>query len=568
MSRYLVLAGTIGAFALSACGDDDTTTTTTGATGAERTQETNTVSAAGLGEVLAVTMGRPEQVRLGEPFTYEIAVANVSDQPIEGVVIRQETPEGFELVQASREPAAEDGEMTVQERRERNAAAERQQMGREQGGEAQGQQGQQGQQPTGQQGQQQSGGQQGGQMVSRGQNRLVQQGQLRWPVGTMAPDQEVAIQITGIAHREGSHETCLHVDYDAPICQQWEVVAPELQLTRVLEQEAFWACDTIPVTYVLQNTGTGTTTAAVIRERLPDFLHTEDGAQVVELTVGPIEAGQQVEREVTLLASGRGEYRGFAEASTEALSVRSRGQVVSVLEPELELQVEAPQRQFLGRPTPVRVTVTNPGPDPARAVIVRTTAMQNVDRLDAVSDGEIAWDDEAFVLGDLAAGQSRSFRFAMTAAELGPAQLTLQADAYCLADETKAAAKPVAIEIVGAPAVRLEVIDEKDPVPVGETTTYTIEVKNQGSSEDLNLRLAAVLPATLQFVEAEGDTEVTADGQNLRFATVPKLDSGQSVTWQVVARAVKAGQDAMTLELASEASRSPVREQEPTNVVQ
>lgn len=87
------------------------------------------------------------------------------------------------------------------------------------------------------------------------------------------------------------------------------------------------------------------------------------------------------------------------------------------------------------------------------------------------------------------------------------------AEAYC----ADAAQAQVSTLITGIPAVRLELIDLKDPVQVGEETVYEVRVTNQGSAEDLNVNVQGQLPAGLKFIDGHGDTAVQAQGQAIQF---------------------------------------------------
>ena len=178
------------------------------------------------------------------------------------------------------------------------------------------------------------------------------------------------------------------------------------------------------------------------------------------------------------------------------------------------------------------------------------------------SGPNIQREDNTFSLGNLKPGETRNFSLTFNMIE--PAKLSTQASAqaYC----AEAAQAQMNTEIAGIPAIRLEVVDLKDPVQVGENTTYEIRVKNQGSAEDLNVQVEGELPPSMAFVDARGDTDVKSQGQQLQFGKIDKLAPGEIVSWYIQAKANEAGKVNFKLQVNSDASQRQVSEQEPTTL--
>lgn len=521
--------------------------------------ETVTVTAPQRGEVLEIEHGWPEEVLAGQPFQYHLTVRNVSDEAVEGVVIRQRAPADFELIQTSVEPMEEPEDPQEMGGAQRDRRVQREPTAQQPQPDPQDEptQDEPGQdEPASARGQEQDRGQ------GRGQDRMI-----RWRIGALAADQEVSVQITGIAHSKGEHEVCMFVDYDSPVCQTWKVVQPDLRLAIEGAGRAHWLCDGILLTFVLENTGTGTTRPATITADLPEGLTTAEGEHTVTLQVDPLGADETSENEVTLQAARTGTFEIVARAGSENLEVQARKFRLHVVEPELDLEVAAPGNVHVGRPATLRATVTNTGRWAARDVVLHVAETENLGGFELVG-GDAEADDGSFALGDLAAGERRVVEIAFRAEEVGKASATVHLEAYCLDEEkARASAHPLAMGVRGVAAVRLEVVDEMDPVPVGSTTTYEVRIKNQGTADGLGLRVVVTLPDTLEFVGADGPTEVRSQDRELRFAPVERLEPGDSVAWEVEARGVKAGDAPMQLKLFSEATGSPVIEEEPTRVV-
>jgi uncharacterized repeat protein (TIGR01451 family) len=101
--------------------------------------------------------------------------------------------------------------------------------------------------------------------------------------------------------------------------------------------------------------------------------------------------------------------------------------------------------------------------------------------------------------------------------DINAASLAATAEAVC----AKAVSDTAKVEIRTIPALQLEVVDGEDPVQIGANTTYTINVRNEGSGPDRNVTLRGTLPAELQFIRGEGVSQVSAQGQTITFAPWP-----------------------------------------------
>jgi hypothetical protein len=91
-------------------------------------------------------------------------------------------------------------------------------------------------------------------------------------------------------------------------------------------------------------------------------------------------------------------------------------------------------------------------------------------------------------------------------------------------------------------------------------------VKNQGTGADKNIALTATLPAGLKYVTSTGPTEAKVEGQTLRFGTVESLAAEKEVVWKIHAKAMKAGDVLMRVQLKSDSLVQPATESEPTRL--
>ena len=117
--------------------------------------------------------------------------------------------------------------------------------------------------------------------------------------------------------------------------------------------------------------------------------------------------------------------------------------------------------------------------------------------------------------------------------------------------------------VVGVPAILLEKADNPDPVSIGDTTTYTVRVTNQGTADDSNVQVVVIIAPELAPVSA---SEGTIDGQTVTFPALPTLAAKQAVTYKIVAKGVSAGDGHTKFTLSSDILSSPIFAEESTTV--
>lgn len=119
----------------------------------------------------------------------------------------------------------------------------------------------------------------------------------------------------------------------------------------------------------------------------------------------------------------------------------------------------------------------------------------------------------------------------------------------------------------GFAAVLVEMVDSPDPLLVGETTTYTIRVTNQGTAPDSNVRVRVSFPQNIQPVSVSGVTQGQMQGNLVSFAVLPTLAPKQVAVWSIKAKAIAQGDGRVSAEVDTQVlGGRPVTEIESTQV--
>lgn len=470
----------------------------------------------------------PAQVRAGVPFDYTLRVTNLTDQPLEHVIVYdQPLIEGMAMLP----PEAIRSELPAAPGTETWEVHAIPQPGAQPGAQT-------------------------------GTAQQMQVG--RWTVGALAPGQSRTLEVTGVTDTPGSLQTCTTATYQPSVCLTTEVVQPELLVERIVPAEAF-ACEPIPIVYRVTNVGIGTAENIRIQEQLPQGWTVGRANQPVAIELDRLAQGETREFTVNAEVDQRGEYSSQARAvDAFGQTYESQPTTTLVRRPELAVTVTAPDQAITGQHVTYNIEVTNQGDAVARDLVLRQTFAGNVEIVNATGNAGREGREAVWQLQPLEPGQSAQVSLTVTADEPTELQTSVIANAFC----AQPISGNVATRFTGIASLLVEVVDTNDPVNIGEEEIYQILVRNQGSAEDTNIRIVANLPEGMEHVRSTGPGEAPAQAaeQGAVTFTIPRLGPGQQATMTVIGRAVNAGDVRFQVEVTSDTLTSPVVESEATRL--
>jgi uncharacterized repeat protein (TIGR01451 family) len=379
------------------------------------------------------------------------------------------------------------------------------------------------------------------------------------------PKGSETIKITGAPNAKDSISCCASVTYNQMLCAQTNVIQPALKVAAAAPAEVL-ICDEFPVEFTVTNPGDGSTTDVKVMATLPQGLVAKNGSSQVALDAGVLKPGESRKVAVMAKASKTGSYANAAKATAaNNLSADSNTVTTVVRQPVLAVACNAPAERYIGRKATYEFTVTNKSDVQSQSTVIEASVPAGV-QVSEISDngkqsgGVVRWD-----LGTLAAGATKKLSLAYNATAAGKFTTTTSAKALC----AEPVSCPSQTEWKGIPAVLLEVVDSPDPVEVGEATTYTIDVTNQGSAQATNVKVVAYLPASEGYVSSQGPTAGTADGSTITFAPVGVLAVGGRVQYKVVIKGLSPADARMRITMTCDQLKGePVQETESTTIYQ
>jgi uncharacterized repeat protein (TIGR01451 family) len=382
-------------------------------------------------------------------------------------------------------------------------------------------------------------------------------GAATWNLGSLGPKESKTITVSGSSPDEGVVTTCGSATYNPIACQDIHVVKANIALTKTEPADEL-ICDPIPVTLDVKNTGSSALTGVQIADTLPAGM-TSDGKSALTFDIGNLAPGESKEVKYNAAASATGKLVNTAKVtSTQGVSADATA-TTTVHQPVLAVTCKAPDQQFMGRKFDVCYTVANSGDAPAAGSTLAVTVPAGLTVAGTTGNGQVKDSTITYDLGSIDAGASQNVCATFVSAT---------ASTYAFAGTTKgtcaaAASTSCSTKVVGISAILLEKADDPDPVAIGDTTTYTVKVTNQGSADDSNVQvIVTIAPELVPVSTSEG----SIDGQTVTLPAVPTLAAKQAVTYKIVAKGVSAGDGHTLFKLSSDVLTSPISAEESTHV--
>jgi uncharacterized repeat protein (TIGR01451 family) len=378
-----------------------------------------------------------------------------------------------------------------------------------------------------------------------------------WNIGTLGPKESKTIVVKGSSAEEGVVTTCGYATYNPVACQDIRIVKANIELTKTEPADEL-ICNPIPVTITVKNTGTSKLTGVKIADSLPAGL-TSDSKSELTFDAGTLAPGESKEFKYNASASTTGKLVNTARATSDQGVSAEASAATTVHQPVLAIECKATEQQFLGRKFDVSYTVSNTGDAPAAGTKVEVSLPAGLNVVSttgngAVSGGKVIWD-----LGAVDAANPQTVSVTLTGSTGGSFDFAATAKGACAA----AVSTSCSTKIVGVAAILLEKADDPDPVAIGDTTTYTVKVTNQGFADDHNIQVVVEIAPELAPVSS---SEGSISGNTVTFPLVPTLAPKASVTYKIVAKGVNVGDGHTLFKLTSDVLKSQITAEESTHV--
>jgi uncharacterized repeat protein (TIGR01451 family) len=386
-------------------------------------------------------------------------------------------------------------------------------------------------------------------------------GRVSWNVGSMPANGQSRVTVTAVANAPGSHVYCAEVTYNQQACITVQVVEPALKLDQTMTPTAMAGCEDINVNLVVTNTGSGMARNVTVSSALSNGLV---ASGPTSFSAGDLASGQSKTFAVKARASASGEYTSNAVARADNGLEAADADKTMVSKPALAIKKTGDAKVRAGGRVTYTIEVKSVGDGDAKDTKLVDTLPTGATFVSADNGGTAAGGTVTWNLGNMKPGDMRTVSCTIQAPNAAKIRNTAQASAVC----ADAVAATWDTDIFGIPGVLLEVVDDQDPILVGNTVLYTIRVTNQGNIPQTNINVVCELEDQMAYVSATGTTAATASGKTITFGSVGTLAPKATAEWRVTIKATGEGDVRFKVTSKSDQQGRSVEETESTNFYQ
>jgi len=385
-----------------------------------------------------------------------------------------------------------------------------------------------------------------------------------WRIGNLAAGASVDCNVVLIGTVEGRHcirmtiTTAEGITKTAECCTDWKGTA-KLQITKTAPAVAQLG-ETFNYNIEIKNVGTGIAKDVVLVDRLPPQVQHPRGVEIRE-TVGDLAPGQSRTFTIPVKAIDVGTALNKAVA-TASNTEPAEAQATTVIQRiDASLVVKCPELRFANQLSRIEIILSNTGGVAITNVNVTARWSPQLQVRSTEGDPQITAQQAVWMIQTLAPGQSKTVVLNVVCVVPGRECIEVMAQS---AQITKTA--QCCTQWKGQPALLLEVIDTEDPIAPGQDTTYVIEVTNQGTADDGNIKIVAIFPPEIKPMQIGPDVPGSIQGNRVVFQNYPVLAPKKKIKFSVRAQGVSVGDARLNVELSSDLLQCPVKEEESTHV--
>jgi uncharacterized repeat protein (TIGR01451 family) len=313
-----------------------------------------------------------------------------------------------------------------------------------------------------------------------------------------------------------------------------EVQEPKLRLQVSGPDEVFFNSPQI-YRLTLSNSGTG-----VAEEVSVDLFPPAGNEKTVSThQVGNLHPGASKTVEVELMPREAGKLSVKATASALGGITAESEKDIFCRKPELEVDWRGPTKKYAGTVATYYFRVRNPGTASADNVDVGVRLPRGAEFVSG-SEGHLVDPTKqtlTWKVGSLLPGDDRYMELKCILTDSGTNHFSVTA-ATAKGDLTDT--KSAEVNVTALADLKLDVIDPKGPIAVGEEAIYEIHVKNRGQNTAEEVDVVALFSAGVDAQTVEGAEYSVADGR-VTFATIKKLEAGQEIVLKIHSRASEPG---------------------------
>ena len=384
-----------------------------------------------------------------------------------------------------------------------------------------------------------------------------------WDLGQMAEGESKVIRVRSIPKERGSFSVCSVVSADPLICLPVQVGAPDLQIVKS-GPSSVEVNETVNWSVTVTNTGDSTARNVVIQDELPDGF---TAGSPVRFEVGTLEPGQSRVVEVSARSETTGSFTNRATAVHDGADEVAATAPIRVVESGIDVEITGPEQSYALVDETFRVITRNTGDTALESTqtVLRLPANVRVSDTGGGTAAAATADRPATItwnIGNLDTGASRAYDVVMTATRPGSTVKNVSATAA----RGLEASDRHETEWRAVPGIQTTIVDDVDPIRVGDRVVYTMRVANQSPLETIEANIRVRFPAEVRPVRiGDGPVSGTVSDRVVNFETL-NISPRQEVVLTIIAEGARSGNGTVVMETTTGFRDTPIVDQESTTV--
>lgn len=391
-------------------------------------------------------------------------------------------------------------------------------------------------------------------------NAQVDGRKIVWDFGSMERGEHICARATVKCECEGEQCMCFcatasPVRFCSLLCAK-----PILSCQKCGPDEVC-PCDPVHYTITVANHGSCTAEDVVVTDNLPCEIEHESGNRTLTYRLGCLAPCETKTVNICATAVKRGRACNTAVVTACNADSVSCQWCTDITCCSAEIVKVGPKEVTIGKNADYEITATNTG-DITLTDVVVTDCAPSATSIVSASGATINGNQAVWRLRELQAGASEKFNISLTTCTPGCFTNRVHLD-NC---QGCRACNEVTTRWRGRPALNLCVTDSEDPICIGDRTTYTITIVNQGSESDENVVVNVRFPSEIKPLCATGDSRGQVSGNTVTFTPYAHLRPRQTITYRIDSEGVSSGDARVVVEVSSDSIKTPIMQQESTIV--
>ncbi len=344
-------------------------------------------------------------------------------------------------------------------------------------------------------------------------------------------------------------------------------VAPELSLEKTADTDTVLVGEQVTFTVTATNAGSGTADNLMVYDQLPEGLELVSSRPEADNVNGSLswniealEADESRTFTVVAVPAAGGQFTNEARLTYGESSWTAEA-TITALTPELRLAKTGGSVMYIGGQRTYTLTAVNIGEADLTGVIITDTFPETMSYISDENEGVVSGNTVTWAVGDLPVGEA----VGVTLTLRGDVASEVVNQAEATSDQGATAEAEMDISILAAAGAHLQIIDNIDPLGVGDEVSYTITVRNQSGATSINnVRVTVEIPVELEIIEADGGV---INAGRITYAPIGSLGGGQQQIFVIQVRAIQAGDVVASATMSYDQFDRPITDQEGTTII-